>query len=87
MASKIEEKSITGQIQNELQRLKIKCNCTEGGLVWFTDTPIHKKSVNIQSMYKHILSEPYMTSLGFKTAEKFLDELRRQTNGDTNNQH
>jgi len=76
MANIIQQNSITSKIQNELWERGIKCFCSSP-LCWFTDMPIHKKSINIQSQYKHQLTEPYMTSLGYKTAEKFLEELRK----------
>jgi len=75
MATVIQQQAITGYIQNILWDRGIKC-CCSSPLCWFTDKPIHKKSINIQSRYKHKLDEPYKTSLGYKTAEKFLQELR-----------
>jgi len=75
MATAIQQQGLTGKIQNELWRLGIKCDC-HSALRWFTDQPIHKKSINMQSEYNHKLSEPWMTSLGYKTAEKLLEELR-----------
>lgn len=74
MGTKIEKQSISGKIQNELWNRGIKCDAME--LCWFTDRPIHAKSKNTQSMYKHKLDMPYMTNLGFKTAERFLNDLR-----------
>jgi hypothetical protein len=75
MAKKILEEALTGKIQDELWKQGIKCDAGHC-LSWFTDKPIHQKSINIQSKHKHILTEPWMTVLGYKTAEKFLQELR-----------
>jgi len=71
----VQQAAITGMVQNELVRLGYKCSCSSN-LSWFTDKPIHKKSINTQSQFKQALAEPYMTSLGYATALKFYDELK-----------
>lgn len=75
MPTKIQKEALTGKIQDELWKQGIRCDAGHC-LSWATDKPIHKKSYNIQSKFKHTLTEPYFTCLGYKTAEKFLQELR-----------
>lgn len=75
MAKKILEEALTGKIQDELWKQNIRCDAGHC-LAWFTDRPIHKKSFNIQSKHENTLTEPWMTCLGYKTAEKLLQELR-----------
>jgi len=75
MAKKILEEALTGKIQDELWKQNIRCDAGHR-LSWFTDRPIHEKSINTQPQHKHTLTEPWMTVLGYKTAEKFLQELR-----------
>ncbi len=73
----IKQDGLTGLIQNELLRLGFKCRCYR--LVWFTDKPIHKKSIKQErGPGGVILTEPYITSLGEKTALKFYEELKER---------
>ena len=65
---------LSADIQRELCRLGYRCRFNR--LVWFTDKPIHQKSVDISSRYRHLLDEPYMTSLGPAGAVKLHKELK-----------
>lgn len=77
MKQSILDSAITGKIQGELWRLGYKCHTTQN-LVLFTDKPFHKNSKLI--LQKNVdLTEPYMTTLGYKTACKAYAELKTQT--------
>ena len=73
-----ERNRLTDQIREELWRLGIKCEWCMN-LYWTTDRPIHAKSVHRpHGPGGNILSAPYTTKLGYKTALKFLDELKKR---------
>ena len=75
MTQKILDAAITGNIQDELQRLGLKCH-TSQNLAWFTDRPFCNKSI-IVPCKNNKLDEPYVTILGYKTACKVYERLKK----------
>lgn len=71
MNQSILDDGITGKIQNKLWNMGIKCDCQR--LTFFTDKPFHEKSH--LSPNSENLSNPYITSFGYKTACKFYEQL------------